>query len=165
MRNRPAWWAVLCVALLLAACSLGCTLWPDRPVSHWHNATGGEGLERSFWHDVKAKDWTELERHLAANYVSFTPQEGRMDRAATLAHFQPLQLQDYSLGDFQAELNGSTLVVTYTILMHGTYAGQPLPAGPVRMMTVWQQQKSGWLAIAHAVTGPGPAPATGSTNP
>jgi ketosteroid isomerase-like protein len=66
-----------------------------------------------------------------------------------------LQLDDYSLADFQVELNGPTLVVTYTITMRGTYGGQPLPTAPVRMMTVWQQQqKAGWLAIAHSVMGP-----------
>ncbi|HUK23201.1 MAG TPA: nuclear transport factor 2 family protein [Terriglobales bacterium] len=150
MRHRLALWTVLWAVVWLA----GCTLWPEHRVNTWKDATGAEGLERSFWRDVKDKDWGELERHLSGNYVSFTLGEGRMDRAAALARFQQLQLQDYSLGDIQTELNGSTLVVTYTILMRGTYAGEPLPASPVRMMTVWQQQKSGWLAIAHAVSGP-----------
>jgi hypothetical protein len=44
--------------------------------------------------------------------------------------------------------------VSYTIAMRGTIAGQPLPSEPVRMMSVWQKQKAGWMAIAHSVLGP-----------
>jgi hypothetical protein len=150
MRNGAIALALLASLLFLQ----GCTVWGEHPARHWVDATGGEGLERNFWKEVKAKNWNELERHLAGNYVSFTPEEGRMDRAATLAHLQQAQLDDFSLGNFESELNGQTLVVTYSITMRGTFAGQPLPAAPIRMMTVWQSQKAGWMAIAHTVIGP-----------
>ena len=132
----------------------GCTLWGEHPVTHWKDATGGEGLERSYWEDVKAKHWTEIDRHLAGNYVLVTPEDGRLDRAAALSRLQDLQLDQYSLGDMQTELNGGTLIVTYNITLRGTSGGQPLPSVPMRMMTVWQQQKRGWLVIAHTVIGP-----------
>lgn len=132
----------------------GCTLWREHTVNTWGDATGGEGLERSFWQEVKAKNWTGLEHHVAANYVSVTPEEGRFDRAAALQHLQQLKLDEFSLGDVQTELSGNTIVVTYAITMRGTFSGQPVPAGKVRMMTVWQQQKAGWMAIAHSVMGP-----------
>jgi hypothetical protein len=143
------------VGLMLSAIVLlaGCTMWREHQVSDFKDATGGEGLERSFWKEVKAKHWNALEGHLAGNYVSFTPEEGRFDRAAALAHLQQLQLDDFTLGDLQTELNTDTLVVTYSITMRGTFAGQPLPADPVRMMTVWQKEKPGWIAIAHSVVG------------
>lgn len=131
----------------------GCTVWGEHPVRSWKDATGGEGLERNYWSEVKAGHWDELQRHIASNYVSFTPEEGRLDREAALAHVQQLHLEEYSLGNFQTELNGGTLVVTYTITMRGTFGGQAVPAAPVRMMTVWQQEKSGWMAIAHTVIG------------
>jgi hypothetical protein len=150
MRNG-LWISILLGAMVVLA---GCTVWREHAVRSWSDVTGGESLERNFWKEVKAKNWKELDQHIAGNYVSVTPQEGRLDRAAALAHYQPLQLDDFALGDFQIELNGSTLVVTYTITMRGTYGGQPLPTAPVRMMTVWQQQKAGWLAIAHSVMGP-----------
>ena len=122
--------------------------------SKWTDATGGEGLERSFWREVKDKRWNELEHHIASNYVAVSPQEGRLDKAAALAQIQQLQLDDYTLGDLQTEMNSDTFVVTYTIAMRGTFGGQPLPTEPVRMMTVWQKQKAGWMAIAHSVLGP-----------
>ena len=77
-----------------------------------------------------------------------------MDRTATLAHLQQLQLDDFSLGDLETELNTETVVVTYSMTMRGKFAGQPLPSDPVRMMTVWQKEKPGWMAIAHSVLGP-----------
>lgn len=138
-------------AIILLA---GCTVWREHQVTEFKDATGGEGLERSFWKEVKAKHWNALEGHLAGNYVSFTPQEGRFDRVSMLAHLQKVQLDDFSLGDLQTELNTETLVVTYAITMRGTFDGQPLPSGPVRMMTIWQKQKTGWQAIAHSVLGP-----------
>jgi ketosteroid isomerase-like protein len=150
MRNRLAVFLLLSAVLLLG----GCTMWREHAVSKWTDATGGEGLERSFWKEVQAKNWTELGRHVTGNYVSFTPEEGRLDRAAAIEHLRKLQLEEFSLGDFLVELNGQTLVVTYTITMRGTFEGQPVPTSPVRMMTVWQQQKAGWLAIAHSVVGP-----------
>ena len=151
MKNRPAIFLLLSAALLMSAC----TLWREHPgSSNWKDATGGEGLERSYWKDVEGKRWDELERHLAGNYVFSTPAEGRLDHAAALAHLEQLHLEEYSLGDFQSELNGQTLVVTYTITMRGRAGDQALPAAPVRMMAVWQQQKPGWMAIAHAVIGP-----------
>jgi hypothetical protein len=128
-------------------------MWREHTVNKWSDATGGEGLERSFWKEVKEKNWNELERHLAGNHISVGP-EGRLDRAAVLEHLQKLKLDDYSLGDFQVELNAQTLVVTYTVTMRGTFDGQPLSARPLEMMSVWQQQKAGWMMIAHSVIGP-----------
>jgi hypothetical protein len=150
MRNAAVALTLLGALLFLQ----GCTLWGEHPARHWADATGAEGLERNFWKEVKAKNWDELDRHLAGNYISFTPQEGRMDRDTTVAHLQQLQLNEFSLGNFETELNGQTMVVTYTITMRGSFAGQPVPAVPVRMMTVWEEQKAGWMAIAHTVIGP-----------
>jgi hypothetical protein len=150
MRNRGGAFLVLSAVLVLS----GCTVWGEHPVRHWQDATGGEGLERNYWKAVEGKQWDELERHLAGNYVFSTPAEGPLDRAAALAHLEQLHLDEYSLGDFESELNGQTLVVTYTITMRGKAGAQALPAAPVRMMAVWQQQKPGWMAIAHAVIGP-----------
>jgi len=149
MNNRLA--VIVLSAITLLA---GCTMWREHQVSDFKDATGGEGLERSFWKQVKAKRWNALAGHLAGNYVSVTPEEGRLDRAAAFAHLQHLQLDEYTLGDLQTELNTETLVVTYAITMRGTFDGQPLPTDPVRMMTVWQKQKAGWMAIAHSVLGP-----------
>jgi hypothetical protein len=141
------------ILLCGAAMFPGCTVWNDRPAKTFTDATGGEGLERVFWRELKAQRWNKVERSLASNFVSVTP-PGQRDRAATLEHLKQLRLQDYSLGEFQTELNGNTFVVTYTATVHGTINGQPLPEGPMHMMTVWQEQKAGWVVIARSIVPP-----------
>jgi Domain of unknown function (DUF4440) len=138
----------LILALVLAP---ACTFYKDTPARTLSEATGGEGLERVFWKNMKAANWVELERALASNYMGITP-AGSFDRSATLDQYRTWQLKDYSLGDLKTELNGSTIVVTYTITLNGTAGSQPLPSAPQHMMTVWQQQKEGWIEIGHSVS-------------
>ena len=64
-----------------------------------------------------------------------------------------MRLQDYSIADLTTEMNRDTFIVTYTILLRGTAGAAALPGTPERRMTVWQQQKGGWVAIAHSVLG------------
>jgi hypothetical protein len=133
----------------------GCTFYGEHPARALSEATGGEGLERVFWKEVQAANWVEVERALASNYSGVTP-GGALDRSATLQQYRQWQLKDFALGDLKTELNGNTIVVTYTITLNGSLNGpggpQPLPAAPQHMMTVWQQQKAGWVAIAHSVS-------------
>jgi len=133
-----------------------CTFYRDRPARTLSEATGGEGLERVFWKDVQAANWVEVERALASNYAGVTP-SATLDRSATLEQYRSWQLKDYTLGDLKTELNGTTIVVTYIVTLNGvtvngTAGSQPLPSAPQHMMTVWQQQKAGWVAIAHSVS-------------
>jgi hypothetical protein len=133
-----------------------CTFFGDRPARAFSDATGGEDLERVFWKEVQAANWVDIERTLASNYVGVSP-SGSRDREAELNQYRGWQLKDYTLGDLKTELNGTTIVVTYTITLVGTTTtgtsnGVPLPSTPQRMMTVWQQQKSGWVVIAHSVS-------------
>jgi hypothetical protein len=148
---------VLMSALIFVlAFAPACTFYGDHPARAWSEATGGEGLERVFWKDVQAANWVEVERALASNYAGVLP-GGTLDRSATLEQYRGWQLKDYALGDLKTEMNGTTIVVTYTITLNGvasngTAGSQPLPSAPQHMMTVWQQQKKGWVAIAHSVS-------------
>ncbi len=132
--------------------AMGCTFYAERPVKAFTNATGGEGFERAFWAEVQKQDWKDLQAHLAPNFVYVTS-AGRWDRAQAMQEFQQLQIQDYSIGELATEMNRDTFVVSYTITLRGTANGQPLSTQPQRRMTIWQQQKSGWVAIAHSVLG------------
>jgi hypothetical protein len=132
-----------------------CTFYGEHPARALSEATGGEGLERIFWKEVQAANWVEVERALASNYSGVTA-AGTLDRSAALEQYRQWQLKDYALGDLKTELNGNTIVVTYTITLNGSSNGsggpQALPSTPLHMMTVWQRQKSGWVAIAHSVS-------------
>jgi hypothetical protein len=147
--------ALMGLVLSLVLPLAGCTMWREHKPHVWKDVTGGESLERVFWHQLKAKNWPELESHLASTYVLVTP-EGTLDRAAAIERWKQLEIQDYSLGDFIVELNGNTYVVSYTLTVRGKLAGQALPATPIHAMTVWQQYARDWLAIAHSAA-PEPA--------
>ena len=141
--------------LLLSTVALlsGCTVYGGHAVSdHWANATGGESLERSFWQDVKAKNWNQLEGHLAVNYTAVTPQ-GTFDRPQAMESLKHFNITDYSLANLRTELHGNVFVVTYDLTLSGTNDDKAFAPQPVRMMTVWQQQKRGWVAIARSELG------------
>jgi hypothetical protein len=145
MRLR-AWPIAIVFALMILP---GCTFYGEHPAKSFKEATGGEGLERSFWRDIQKQDWKDLEQHLASNFVYVTP-GGRWEREAALEQFRQLELKEYSIGDMTTEMNRDTFVVTYTITLRGTFKGQALPAQPLRCMTVWQQQKRSWVVIAQS---------------
>lgn len=141
---------VLMAVVLLEA---SCTMYGEHPEKGFADATGGEGLERVFWKSVATANWTAVERVLASNYAGETA-GATLDRDGALAQYRQWQLKEYSLGDVKTELNGSTIVVTYSITLSGSAGGAALPAGPQHMMSVWQQQKSGWVEIAHSASLP-----------
>jgi ketosteroid isomerase-like protein len=148
---RGSYRILLCLFALLVLGG-GCTVYKEQPVRAFADATGGEGFERALWRDIQAQNWKDLDHHISSNIVYVTP-HGRFERAAALEHIQQLRVQDFSIGDLQTEMNGDTFVVTYTIVLKGTVEGKPFPDIPERRMTVWQRQKSSWVAIAHSVVG------------
>src|ERR1700757_1110272 len=110
----------LMVGVLMATLPFSaCTMYGEHPVKAFGEATGGVGFEQSFWRDIKDKDWRDLDRHIAANFVYVTP-AGRLERAAALEEIQKMRLLDYSLGNLETEMNGDTFIVTYTITLHGS---------------------------------------------
>jgi Domain of unknown function (DUF4440) len=143
--------ALMCALVFVMISTAACTFFKEAPPRTMSEATGGEGMERVFWKDIATRNWVEVERSLASNYMGVTP-AGTLDYAATLEQYKQWQLKDYSIGELKTEMNGTTIVVTYTITLNGTAGSQPLPAAPLHMMTVWQQEKKGWIIIAHSVS-------------
>jgi hypothetical protein len=145
----------LCLVLSVLALP-GCTVYGEKPVKALSDATGGEGLERALWSDIQHKDWKDVDVHVAAKFMYVSP-GGKLDRSAALEQFHKLDVKNFSLGDLTTELNGTVFVNSYTITLQGTMDGQPLPSAPQRRVSVWHQQKSGWMMISHAIVGNGDA--------
>jgi hypothetical protein len=141
------------VGLLLLAMGMltSCSVWPEHKPQKWTDVTGGESLERAFWNDLKAKNWKDLEPHIASNYVLVTP-DGTFGHAEAIERWKQLEIQDFSLGDFNIQLSGNAYIVSYAVTVRGTLAGKPIPATPIRAMSVWQQYARDWLTLAHSAT-------------
>jgi len=150
MRPRLAAAPLLLSVMLSLMLGLACTIAKERPARAFSEATGAEALERIFWKEIQAGNWIEIDRVIASNYVGTAP-SGSLDRIATLDQYRQWKLTDFAIGDLKTELNGPTFIVTYTLTLNGTAAGQPLPS-PQHMMTVWHQHKSGWMVIAHSAS-------------
>ena len=144
MRTRHL---ILLVIVFGALAETGC--WEQPKVSTWSNATGAEQFERLLWQEIKAKNWNAVEPRLASTYVAQTAGAWR-DRAAEMEHLKALDISEYSLGEVEVHPAGADMVVTYKMNLRGTSPGQPLELKDAPMMTVWQQVKGGWIAVAHA---------------
>ncbi len=134
--------------LLAVLASSSCTMWGEKKHADWKSATSGEQLVRLFWSDVKAKDWKTLEQHVGSSFVGMSP-AGTSDHAKVMEHLRAMDLQDFQVGEVESRSAGADLIVTYTIAAKGTINGQPLPT-QLRMMSVWQELKNGWVLVAHS---------------
>lgn len=131
----------LAVAFLLTAMSTSCTMWSEKKHATWHHASGGEQLENLLWDAVRHKDWQSLESHLSVTFTGLV--NGRtLDRNAMMERFKAAEVKSFSLTEVTVTPNADTMTVAYLLTAQ--------PGTPVRAMTVWQRQKSGWIAIAHA---------------
>lgn len=148
-------------ALGLLLVLTGCTMWPEKSVHQWQQATGGEHLERLFWDTVKDKSWLELEKHLAPTFVYVGP-SGIHEKVAALDYFEQLQIKDLSLGEMTTRPSGGdVVVVTYVMNIDASRNGKPLAAKEFRVTSTWQRIDKNWMLIARAHTAAiGPNPPT-----
>ena len=150
-------------ALLLLVVLSACTMWDKPKAIAWSNATGAEQFERLMWQEIKAANWAEVERRLAPTFVVMSP-GGARDRAAEMEYLRRLAVKDYALGEVEVRPHGNDMVVTYTITLDAALDGQPMPSGPWRVMTVWQQVGATWSAIAQSYGLADSPPAVSGTN-
>lgn len=144
--------SLLAVSIVLVIIFTGCTMWSEPKNPSWKQATGVEQMERLLWQEMKAKNWTEVEAHLASNYTHIAP-EGVTDKQATLEIFKKMTLQDYSLGEFQVTQSGDTWLVTYTATYSFLNEGKTTGPKTNRVLSVWQKQKSGFVVISNVDLG------------
>jgi hypothetical protein len=125
-------------------------MWKKPATTGWTSATGLEEYERLMWKSVQSGDWLQVNAHISPEFLGATP-EGVRNRASMVEHLQQMKLTDFSLGEFESHPAGGDMVVSYVITLQGTVGGQPLPAGPMRVVTVWQTVKRGWVEIAQTI--------------
>ncbi|MBI2681899.1 MAG: nuclear transport factor 2 family protein [Acidobacteriales bacterium] len=138
---------ILAAALMLTA--TGCTMWPEHKNPNWQQATGAERFEQLYWQEWKAKNWLELEARTASNFTRTTA-DGTFDKAQTMAEYRKSTLVEYTLGEFNVVAHGASAVVSYTAQFQMESEGMKSAPRSVRRMSVWQQEKSGWVLVASS---------------
>jgi ketosteroid isomerase-like protein len=141
---------VLAISLFVSALLTGC--WKEPSRYKWSNAAGTEQHERLMWQAIRDKNWTEVENHLAPVFVGTDTSGRNYDHAAWIDYWKAAQVRDFSLGEVTVQPGGADMVVTYELHLSGERAGQPIPSSPVRVVSVWQHLKKGWVLIAQSST-------------
>src|SRR5215471_8386325 len=118
----------------------------------WSKATGTEQHERLMWQAIHDKKWNEVENHLAATFTGADTHGRSYDRAGWIEHWKKMDIRDFSLGEFTIQPNGPDMVVTYKMQWRAEDSGQPIPDVAVRVVSVWQQLKHGWVMITQTMT-------------
>jgi hypothetical protein len=133
------------IATVLLVPLLGCSEAKPIRSQGWSEATGAEAYERLWWKAIQEHDLPNVERHLAPIYTLTTP-AGISDREQAMHHFQAVDLISIEFGEVQVKPEGADMVVSYVATL------QTKSSAPQRyyMTTVWQQAKSGWIAITHS---------------
>jgi Domain of unknown function (DUF4440) len=140
------------VSFVVLVLVLGCAGPPKHPT--WKNATGGEQHERLMWQAMHNKDWTSFERRLAPAFVGVDSAGKAYDRAGWVERWKSAGVGEYSLGDLQVQPEGADMVVTYVATLGGDVhsTGSSAPAPQMRVVSVWQQVKSGLILTSCTMT-------------
>ena len=139
--------AITHVALGFVLFLSGCTKWAEKKNPNWRQATSGEHLVNLFWKDVRDKDWKQLEAHVAPEFAGVNSMQ-TMDRAAFMNHVSHFDLQSFQIGEVETRSAGRDLIVAYVITLQGNSSAGPLPATPMRILSVWQELRHGWVVVA-----------------
>lgn len=134
-------------ALALLVSLAGCTKWGEKKTPNWHQATSGERLVNLFWTDVKEKKWQDLGIHVAPEFTG-TNEIATLDKPALMEHVSHLEIESFQIGEVQTRPAGNDLVVSYVLTVRLKSVGASDREMRLRMLSVWQELKHGWVVVA-----------------
>ena len=135
-------------ALLLVLAVSGCTIGKEPKNPSWKGSTGAEAYERLMWKAIQAKDWKELGSRLAPTFTGVAADGAGLDRAAWIERWKSHPVAEFSLGELTVQPNGADMVVSYELHLQGADSA----AKGLRVVSVWQELKKGWVLIAQTTT-------------
>lgn len=139
---------LLIITVIVASILAGCSGEPKHPT--WTNVTGAEQCEKLMWQAVQQKNWNDVERRLSSTFVGVNAQGQMFDRAGWLDFWKNAQVDQYSLGEIQVQPEGPDMKVTYILNLQA--GSQGATASGLRVVSVWQQLKKGWVLSATSMT-------------
>jgi hypothetical protein len=150
------------IFLLTLAFLSGCAREPKNPT--WNSATGAEQYERLLWQAIKAQQWRDVQIRLAPMFVGVGADGKKYDRAGWMDYWKSAPGHDFSVGDVTVNPAGTDMVVSYILNMSGNppsgnasgtpqgNSGNSVATPPLRVVSVWQQVKSGWIMSTTSLT-------------
>jgi hypothetical protein len=124
----------------------GCTIGREPKHPTWTTATGAEQYERLMWRAIRDKDWDGVDYHLAPTFVGVSPTGQSLDRAAWIQYWKASPVKEFALAEVAVQPNGVDMTVSYVMhLDNGHHSG-------LRVLSVWQQVKKGWILTATSMT-------------
>ena len=140
-----------CVIALIVLSSLlsftACTKWGEKKNPNWHQATSGERLVNLFWKDAKDKNLQQLGTHVAPEFMG-TNEMATLDKPALLEHVSHLDIESFQVGEVETRPAGDNLVVGYVLTLRIKSPNGASQEMRLRMLSVWQELKHGWVVIA-----------------
>lgn len=103
------------------------------------------------WQAIREKAWNEVDHHLAPAFVGVNASGQKFDNVGWLEYWKGAPVSDVSLGEVTVEPNGPDMVVTYELHLAGASAAAA-SGSSVRVVSVWQQLKKGWVLTAESLT-------------
>ncbi len=130
----------------------GCNAWnaPQHPT--WTQATAPEHFERLMWKAIHDKDWREVDRHLAPVFVGSGPRGETLDHSSWIDYWKKAEIKDFSMGEFITQPDGTDMVATYVLHLSGAETNQGISAKGLRIVSVWQELKAGWVLTSQSAT-------------
>jgi Domain of unknown function (DUF4440) len=123
---------------------------PKHPT--WKNAAGAEQYERLMWQGIRDQDWKNVEYHLAPTFVGVNASGQSLDRAAWVGYWKTMQIKDFSMAEVTVQPAGADMVVTYILHPGGSQTAPAAFGAGLRVVSVWQQVKHGWILATTAMT-------------
>ena len=143
----PLWSFVHFVVIVLGLS--GCTIGGESKHPTWKNSTGAEQYERLMWQAIRDKEWNDVQYHLAPAFVGVNASGQALDRSAWLDYWKSVPIKDFSIAEVMVQPAGADMVVTYIFHAGGITA---TPGAGLRVVSVWQQVKGGWVLTTTAMT-------------
>ncbi len=125
----------------------GCTKWGEKRNPNWHQATSGERLVNLFWKDVKDNNLQQLGTHVAPEFMG-TNEMATLDKSALLEHVSHLNVESFQIGEVETRPAGPDLIVGYVITLRIKSPNGASQEMRLRMLSVWQEMKRGWVVVA-----------------
>jgi len=111
--------------------------------------TLGETLVRQLWANLKDRRIETVQSQIAEGFQS-VHQYGASNREQEKELLKRLNIDEYTLSNFQITQNGPVIIATYFISVEEKIKGQRLSKKPAPRLSVFLKTESGWQWIAHA---------------